>query len=170
GVAHHGRGRPRQALRPLRPARARRLSRAPAFPRILAQKAFAPKGAKAFAWVAPAGASDSSALMDAEIDVGAVAHDHEGVLGEGETASAIVLDDLELTHPVAHRPHRIVVGLEGVGARARFPRDGETLGAVASGDVGVQLAAGAETTIAVVGMAAAPIVDVEVDIVGVGLP
>ena len=48
--------------------------------------------------------------------------------------------------------------------------DGEALGAVAGGDVGVELAAARELLARVVRVTAAGVPDVEVDVVGVGLP
>jgi hypothetical protein len=56
------------------------------------------------------------------------------------------------------------------GPAARRAVDGEALGAVAGGDVGVQLAARRQGAAAVEGVAAAGVADVEVDVVGVGLP
>src|SRR4051812_37346962 len=51
-------------------------------------------------------------LHGAEIDERVVCHDHERALLEREVAVAVVLDDLELAHAVAHRAARVVVRLE----------------------------------------------------------
>ena len=70
-------------------------------------------------------------------------HDHERALVEVQPAVAVVLDDLELAHAVAHRAAAVVVRLQRVRERAarRRPADREALRAVAGGDVGVELAA-----------------------------
>src|SRR6185312_8006531 len=86
--------------------------------------------------------------------------------------ATIVLDDLQLAHPVAHGPAAVVMGLQVVGRRAPRGRtaDREALGAVAGRDVGVELAAGIQARLTVEGVPAARVVNVEVDVVGVGLP
>jgi hypothetical protein len=62
------------------------------------------------------------------------------------------------------------VDLQAVGPGAGAAGDGEALGAEAGGDVGVELAARAQLAVRVEGVVAVPVVDVEVDVVGVGLP
>jgi len=90
---------------------------------------------------------------------------------EGKTALAVVVDDLELGHAVAHGPARVVVGLQRVLRSALPPglADGEALGAVASGDVGVEVATAREVLARVEGVPAMVVEDVEVHVVGVGL-
>jgi hypothetical protein len=81
-----------------------------------------------------------------------------------------VLDDLELAHAVAHRPARVVVGLQLVRIGRRLVEDREALRTVAGGDVGVEPAARRQLLLAVVGVVLLAVVDVEVDVVGVCLP
>ena len=87
----------------------------------------------------------------AQLDEGVVLHDHEGPLVEAQPALAVVLQDGERAHAVAHRTAAIEVGRQRVGEGARLARDGEALGAVTGGDIVEQLAAGGELLLLVPG-------------------
>jgi hypothetical protein len=81
-----------------------------------------------------------------QVDERMVGHDDEGSLVELQAAAAVVIDDFELAHAIAHRPARVVVGAQRVGAGTPGSRkpNGEALGAVARRHVGVELAAARE--------------------------
>ncbi len=80
------------------------------------------------------------------------------------------MNDLQRSQSVAHGAAAEVVHVDTVGVPRGLSLDGERLWAVSVADVCVQESPGFETAPLVGRVVAIPVVDVQVDVVGVGLP
>src|SRR5262245_13268431 len=85
--------------------------------------------------------------VGAQIDERVIDHRDEGALRERDPALAVVLDDLDLAHAVAHRSSRVVVRAKLVECTFLRATDREALRTVAGGDVGVEIAAALEVRV-----------------------